>query len=187
MGLYGKGQNRLVDNGVSSIFSDNNDVFPSNFTSPTGAEAWAFGGKEASAFPGLDLPVEQRPLNKYLDVYSSDDMSALEVFHCPSDRDTSAEFEIVGNSYTTNANIFGSRLSGISAPSSNLELASDERGPLFYHGGGKDDVNMTITYYVNVVFLDGHVRFCVHPDDYDETQDGVLESGKKVCLFPVLY
>ena len=97
------------------------------------------------------------------------------------------------NSKSNLRSVDAQRFAPLIPPTKKPSRRSDKRGqpahltPLFYHGGGADDVNMTITYYVNVVFLDGHVSFCVHPDDYDETQDGVLESGKKVCVFPVLY
>ena len=44
----------------------------------------AFGGKQGRG--DGSATAEERPLNPYLDIYSEDDVGALELFHCPSDQ-----------------------------------------------------------------------------------------------------
>jgi len=137
-----------------------------------------FGG-----WKGLtSFPVEARPLNPYLDVYSENDKAALEVFHCPSDivnrqllgPTPATLFNFWGNSYAVNTYLTdpfadppGTPLSSIVTPFSKLALTTDryiEVPGTSVHGGTSHNVEL------NVLFLDGHVGLHDYDADWDSGQ-----------------
>jgi prepilin-type N-terminal cleavage/methylation domain-containing protein/prepilin-type processing-associated H-X9-DG protein len=146
---------------------DHEEKFPSSSIN----NAHIFFGGKAVIPAGLQnsnlLAENERPLNSYLDVYSANDKAALEVFHCPGDRQSPAGrpdyknyFDFQGNSYMSNAFLTTPQLlipprpncslSSITVPYSKLYLVMDHYQ---YHGkrpGGAGSCN--------ILFLDGHVR-----------------------------
>jgi prepilin-type N-terminal cleavage/methylation domain-containing protein/prepilin-type processing-associated H-X9-DG protein len=131
---------------------DHNDTFPGN----TGQidYFYDFGGKPGrSTATGYGTAVEDRILNRYLDIYTDADKDTLEIFHCPSDNDNVpagiSNFNQIGNSYILNYFLLRNpplSLSLITVSYSKLALAHDIA---FYHKpyGGR-----------HYLFLDGHVK-----------------------------
>ncbi len=169
----------------------------------TEANAYIFGGKKGGRgfYDYENNSAKYRVLNKYLDINSENDKSAIEIFRCPNDEGKKKirrisrnryriymdSFYWYGTSYIANKNIlicYASTssyrsykprpLSSIRVPYSKLLLSADN---VFfsYHGGVKPHVK------VNVLFLDGHVKMHNYDADFDEDNN---DSSKPIYVYP---
>ena len=174
---------------------DHNDCFPKyGGANDERCTSQSFGGK---ADKSGNYPAENRPLNRYLDVYSENNTAAIEVFRCPSDKKlifgTNTAFDLYGTSYYTNNSIiylfdgptasYQKRcLSLITVPHSKLLLTSDcvvgistilvgggggPPPPLPVHNGETYHGGITPNAKVNILFLDGHVKIYDYSTDFD--------------------
>ncbi len=145
---------------------DHNECFPSwdgvlytDIKDPTRCIDVTFGGKKGNFQyegepQGCDRSAEYRPLNRYLDIYSEDDVAALEIFHCPSDTGVNRKFDVYGSSYAANIAILtygpaGPGLSYLPRPLSTVKVPYSKLCLVMCggrHGG------------TNILFLDGHVK-----------------------------
>lgn len=149
-----------------------------------------FGGKTVTVARGGPDVSATYPLNSYLNVSSSYDSQALEVFHCPSDigpkRSGKSVFDGKGNSYEANGEFgyvpaegvrledihFKSKsISMVTAPHSKLYLTSDYHISPPFHGGNN----------INVLFLDGHVKMHNWETEVDSSS---TDPSKEVYINP---
>ncbi|MCK4788239.1 MAG: DUF1559 domain-containing protein [Desulfobacteraceae bacterium] len=170
--------NNLRQHGIAwyLYLDDHDEKFPKWSTSPGEigdvACSWiTFGGKATDDYSPL---AKDRPLNRYLDIYSDTDKTALEIFRCPDDIKPSGPnpnmpemtaFNYCGTSYEVNSNIlhFGGEpyerrpLSSIIYPHSKVYLEKDIGINIPGHGGvtGLHDLGY---FKVMVLFVDGHVK-----------------------------
>jgi len=175
--------NNLRQQGIAwyLYLDDHDDKFPepiSILTAP-GEEmaSWCtYGGKYGTRFPDDgSYSAQNRPLNRYLDIYNDND-PATKVFFCPDDKpgnpdpqSTESSFDFYGNSYEVNDVVFDTRhLSKITAPHNRVFLESCLYRNAPNHGKTTfaDHPNVPVM----VLFLDGHVA---GPFKYDsEFNDG---------------
>ena len=178
-------------------FIDHDDCFPAYDYFENSFVYYAYGGKRGRMM--YSIPVSQRPLNQYLDIYSDDDVSALEVFHCPDDAKVAVygqkAFDHFGTSYAANNYLFlyetsggspyiwGERpLTSIKAPLSKLYLAMDFQNNNPGHGG-----RHTSDCMINFLFVDGHVGMYRYSEYEESGLYGVppaSESGYEVLYDP---
>ena len=192
--------NNLRQHGIAwYLYIDEHDErFPPYGDPPSGGYAWpyTYGGKQGSN-PSYNANhgAQHRVLNHYLDIYSDNDRSALEVFHCPDDRkpnaftnNTATIFDYLGTSYYFNTRILQFRPSGefksrplstITAPRDKVYLEMCHWHCTPGHGGRGNVWQRTP---VMVLFVDGHVAgpFLYNADF--ETWD--LSAGKPVLEDP---
>ena len=95
--------NNLRQHGIAwhLYLDDHDDKFPVYI----GNLEHIYGGKAIVGAPEVnsDLAADKRPLNRCLDIYSDNNVSALGVFHCPGDKPPNSKFEnLYGNSYLGN-------------------------------------------------------------------------------------
>jgi prepilin-type N-terminal cleavage/methylation domain-containing protein/prepilin-type processing-associated H-X9-DG protein len=149
-----------------------NGTFPPS----TGNFQWFYGGKQ-DAFHEPDSVLPYRPVNPYIggDLYGD---QVAEVFHCPSDQGVSlmlynpdwrtdiSTYDYLGTSYPLNPVLLSRpslsrwvRDADVRIPHSLVVLAGDHQhlspGGRTWHAFWHDDVGLAM----NLLFLDGHVRF----------------------------
>ena len=150
---------------------DHGDKFPEKQPGDNSTEI-LFG--KTGTETGYDTGAADRPLNPYLDIYSDNDKIALEVVHCPSDRENPTRFDKRGTSYNMNFWLFDNpavSIKSVTVPYSQLFFMGDTPlgsppGEITYHGGEHPYSKM------NVLFLDGHVK--MHDDSADWDSGEVL-------------
>lgn len=210
-------------------FNENNDQFiqPAIAVSlvtgqpSTNNARWFYGGKVETEFwerseTGVLLNFngpDRRPLNRYFK-YPERDARTAKLFECPDDNGgdfdiyiqqwgRNSTYEVFGNSYPGNPNLFafresdrenpslkgiplnlrqGMRLSDVRAPTSDLVLASEYSRFENLRQPNLQDIGQSVRRHgndrrLNLVFLDGSARWTEITFEYDEERSRWAEQA----------